>query len=30
MQLEISKMTLEDLTKIQDILFSEFDDFWTI
>ncbi len=30
MELEISKMTLEDLTKIQDILFSEFDDFWTI
>ncbi len=30
MELEISKMTLEDLSKIQDILFSEFDNFWTI
>lgn len=30
MNLKINKMTLEDLSEIQDILFSEFDDFWTI
>lgn len=28
MDLEISKMTLDDLNKIKDILTSDFDDFW--
>jgi ribosomal-protein-alanine N-acetyltransferase len=30
MNLKISRMTLQDLYNIQDILFSDFDDFWTI
>lgn len=29
MNLQISKMTLEDLYNIKDILISDFDDFWT-
>ena len=29
MDLEIEKMTLDDLDSIQNILFTEFDNFWT-
>ncbi len=29
MEIEISKMSLSNLEEIKDILFSEFDDFWT-
>lgn len=29
MNLNINKMTLNDLNSIQNILFTEFDDFWT-